>query len=178
MSRTKKENDIFNNEDITFDLDKDLDDILKSFNPDENPFDDELPEPDTPLYRVMVQNNIYHTKQRKVYAEYITSNLGCSSMNPIVINEIDDYVHLEYELLEFLLRPSPYRFVDYEVLRQALISENGRAIDKLTVEVSKHPLLSFEEVCSGYEPPKEVLGIEEYYFDITEGYMALSKHME
>lgn len=150
-------------------LENDLEEILKNFESDDNPFDDDLPEPGTPLYRIMRDNNIYHTKQRKIYERYNTSNLGCNINNPIVINETEKYVHLEYELLEYIMRPTPFRFVDYEVMSQELLSDNDKCIDKLTLEVSKHPLLSLEELENISEPVKEVLGQEDYFFDISVG---------
>lgn len=155
-----------------FDLDKDFEELLSDFKLDEddNAFDDDLPEPDSPLYRVLQNNGIYHTKQRKIYEQYDISNIGCSVDNPIIINETEDYVRLEYELLEYILRPSPYRFVDYEVLGQSLMSENGRAIDKLVVEIYKHHILTHEELKNDVIPENEVLGTEYYFFDITAGF--------
>lgn len=159
---------------------KELENLFSPGDPEEeteDPFDDDLPEPDSPLYKVMSGNGILHAVERKIYSEYNTANIGCSKANPIVITEIDDYVGLEYDLLEYILRPSPYRFVDYRRTEQRLILEDGRAIDKITVEVSKHPHLSFEEFSPGAVPPREVLGTEDYYFDVTTGYNALYKYL-
>lgn len=163
--------ELFSDFDLNFDMGIADSDLLYTENdPNDDPFDDDLPKQGSPLYNIMEDNHIYHTKQRKIYMTYSTENIGCNIKNPIVIKEIEDYVHWEYELLEYILRPSPYRFVDYEVLCQSLLSDNGKAIDRLTIEVSNHPLLTLEEIEKGIVPEKEVLGIEEYFFDITAGF--------
>jgi len=176
--KEKKFGPLFDDEDddLDYEYDEDFKDFLKEFdrvfkshNPDDDPFDDDLPQPGTPLHQIMQENGIYHTEQRKIYSQYDSANIGCSIDNPIVISVTEDYVHWEYELLEYILRPSPYRFVDYDVLGQALITTDGKSIDRLTVEVSKHPILSIEELANNIIPEKEVLGTEDYFFDVTAG---------
>ena len=91
----------------------------------EDEFDDdgleELPREGTPLYSVMTANGILTLEDRKGYHQYTPDNLGCCMENSILIEETEDYVGLEYEILEYLLRSVPYRFVDYELEKQRLI---------------------------------------------------------
>ena len=136
-------------------------------------FDEDLPEEGTPLHGVLSANGILRTADRARYAAYDPANPGCSRENPIVIGVEEDYVGLEYAVLPFLLRPAPYRFVDYRLVKQALVFDGERALDVLTVEVSEHPDL----LCLSAAPESEgkVLGEEEYWFDITAGYSALAR---
>ena len=87
---------------------------------------DELPKEGTPLYNVMKANGILTSKERRVYERYDQSNLGCAMDRPVLIEETEDYIHLEYEILAYLLRPVPYRFVDYELEEQRLICHEGK----------------------------------------------------
>ena len=139
---------------------------------------DDLPEKDTPLRRVMEANGILASEQRSVYASYDESHLGCNIERPIIIDEIEEYVQIEYELLEYILRPFPYRFVDYELYKQKTIIHDGRVLDVLTVKVYSHPLALFEKKREMKEQSKKYLGQEEYWFDITEGYRYLQSIYE
>ena len=106
---------------------------------------DELPKEGTPLYNVMKANGILTSKERRVYERYDQSNLGCAMDRPVLIEETEDYIHLEYEILAYLLRPVPYRFVDYELEEQRLICQDGKYLDALLVRVYTHPLLDMDE---------------------------------
>ena len=79
-------------------------------------------------------------------------------------------VGLEYEILEYLLRPVPYRFVDYEIEKQQLICHEDRYLDAITVKVYSHPLLIMGENGRLHRTERTFLGTEEYWFDITAGY--------
>jgi len=60
---------------------------------------DEQPKEGTPLYTVMKSNGILTPEDRKKYHKYDTDNLGCRIEKPILIEETEDYVNLEYEIL-------------------------------------------------------------------------------
>lgn len=159
-------------EDDDFDLDLDF----------EDEFDDEdleeLPREGTPLYSVMMANGILSLEDRKRYHQYTPDNLGCCLDKPILIEETEDYVGLEYEILEYLLRPVPYRFVDYELEKQRLICHDGKYLDALTVKVYAHPLLDMDENGNFHRSEPIFLGTEEYWFDITAGYEAMSERLK
>ena len=145
------------------------------FLPDD-PFEEDLPGKGTPLRAVMESNGILATEQRARYARYDAANPGCSKENPIVIAETEDYVDLEYEVLKQLLRPVPFRFVDWRVVRQRLIGDGGRKLDEMTVEVSTHPIARFVDG-DIIIPESEPLGTETYWFDITAGFNAISEKL-
>ena len=142
----------------------------------DDPFEEDLPGKGTPLRAVMESNGILATEQRARYARYDTANPGCSRENPIVIAETEDYVDLEYEVLEQLLRPVPFRFVDWRVVRQRLIGDGERKLDEMTVEVSTHPIARFVDG-DIIIPESEPLGTETYWFDITAGFNAISEKL-
>ena len=139
---------------------------------------DEQPKEGTPLHTVMKSNGILTPEDRKKYHKYDTDNLGCRIEKPILIEETEDYVNLEYEILEYLLRPVPYRFVDYELEKQRLICHNGKYLDALTVKVYTHPLLDMDENGNFHRSEPIFLGTEEYWFDITAGYEAMSERLK
>ena len=103
---------------------------------------------------------------RALYARYNPANPGCNERNPIVIDRTADYWDDEEVALEILLRLVPYRYVDYEVVDQHILSRDGRYIDHVTVRVSTHPLLTEDPDGDIYLPARKVLGIEEYWFDL------------
>ena len=139
---------------------------------------DEQPREGTPLYSVMMANGILTPEDRKGYYQYSPDNLGCCMEKPILIDEAEDYVGLEYEILEYLLRPVPYRFVDYELEKQRLICPDGKYLDALTVNVYTHPLLDMDENGDIHRPEPTFLGREEYWFDITTGYKAIGERLK
>ena len=147
-------------------------------------FDDDdlgdMPKEGTDLYSVMAANGILTLADRARYEEYDPANPGCSEDNPIVIDIPSDEVAvpLEYDLLEYILRPSPYRFVDYEVERQQLVHRNGRSLDVLTVNVYTHPLLTFDSFDNPTRLERQFLGTELYWFDITAAFKALKERFE
>ena len=135
----------------------------------------EDPREGTPLYTVMKENGLLTLEERRRYERYDRANPGCSMENPVVISLTEDYVDIEYKVLERLLRPVPFRFVDYEFVRQALVGSGRRHLDRLTVDVYTHPLLSFGDDGVPFLPEREFLGTEEYWFDITAGFDALAE---
>ena len=139
---------------------------------------DEQPGEGTALYVVMKANGILTPEDRMGYMAYDPSNPGCSIDKPILIAEAEDYVRLEYELLEYLLRPVPFRFVDYELEKQRLICHEGKYLDALTVRTYAHPLLEMDENGDFRRPEPTFLGTEEYWFDITAGYEAMVERLE
>ena len=153
------EDDELDAEDIE-DIEDDEDDLMED------------PREGTPLYAVMKENGLLTLDGRERYGRYDRSNPGCSEENPIVISQAADYVDLEYKVLERLLRPVPFRFVDYEVEKQMLVGSGGLHLDCLTVRVYTHPLLQSGDDGMPFRPEREFLGTEEYWFDITAGFDA------
>ena len=135
----------------------------------------ELAFEETALYRVLSANGILDDDAPERYWRYDPANPGCSLQHPVVIDETEDYVHLEYEVLPFIVGAFPYPFVDYRVQQQALVFEGDRALDILTVELTEPRLPSPDGAGSDSEP--RVLGTKDYYFDITSGYNAISRRI-
>ncbi len=81
------------------------------------------------------------------YESYDPNNKGCNIDDPIVITRTEGYVPLEYLVIEFLVSPR-----EMMPVKQALMKDEGRSIDIITVDVS------------GQE--------QEYYFDVTAGLKA------
>lgn len=110
-------------------------------------------------------------EDRARYARYDTANPGCNPDNPIVIPPSKDYEDDESLALETILRPIPYRYVDYEVVEQRVQVRDGRKIDHVRVRVSTHLLLTEDADGELYLPKKRFLGYEDYWFDIP-GYVS------
>ena len=121
----------------------------------------------TPLWKVLSENDLLTPEGLASYGEFRVENRGSSMENPLVISETDDYVHLEYELLDYLLQ-GPARFVTYRVLMQSLYEKDGRSYDALKVEVTDLDKLLDGEECSSEET---------WWFDITAGFEAMSKEL-
>ena len=81
---------------------------------------------------------------------------GSSPENPIVIPDVDNYVMLEYAILNHLLRGKAYE----RKLQVLMEREDGHHLDMLTVAYSESP--EGEQVT------------EDIYFDISNGYNSLS----
>ena len=93
------------------------------------------------------------------YVVYNTSARGCNPRNPFIIDEIDGYVGLEYEVIGWILETARGIECQWRLLEQRLYSQitddgSQRQIDELLLLVD------------GQE--------ESYYFDITVGMQALS----
>lgn len=87
------------------------------------------------------------------YAEvYDVGHKGCHADDPIVINDIEDYVEIEYAIAEGLLGVWTNRQCRFHLLGQRLMRCGNRKIDCLTYRV-EHPSGDIVE--------------ESYYFDIT-----------
>ena len=106
------------------------------------------------------------------YARYNPANQGCNAQNPVVIDRKVDYYEDEEAFLDALLRPIPYRYVDYEVVDQHIESRRDRYLDHVTVRVSTHPLLSEDPDGEIYLPARKVLGTEDYWFEFPGNYSA------
>lgn len=141
---------------------------------EDDPFAEDLPAEGTPLRAVMESNGILTTEQRARYERYDAANPGCSLDHPIVITETENYVGLEYDVLELILRPVPYRFVDWRVVEQRLLHVGDRSIDELKVDVSTHPIAEWNDG-DVILPEPEPLGTETYWFDVTAGFRALDE---
>ena len=106
--------------------------------------------PESEAEQILHENGI--RVEEEEYVTYNPNNRGCNIDDPIVITRTEDYVHLEYEILDELITAYP-RFSSYERTMQQLTGDDDRSIDILTVEVDGHE--------------------EKYYFDITAGSKAL-----
>lgn len=100
------------------------------------------------------------------YARYNPANPGCSEENPIVISPKKDYELFEEMALRSILHSIPYRYVDYEVVKQHMVRRGDRYIDHVTVRVSTHPLLTDDGNGELYLPSRKDLGYEDYWFDL------------
>ena len=158
------------------DIDNEDEDSSWEDDESDDPFAEGLPEEETPLWKVMEANGILTLEQRARYARYDAANPGCSRENPIVITEKEDYVGLEYDVLEQILRPVPYRFVDWQVVEQRLIHDGDRDMDELKVAIFSHPTASWNDG-NIIMPDPEPLGTEVYWFDITVGFKALDEKL-
>ena len=118
----------------------------------------------TQLNKVLAENGLLSPKERFRYARYDKSNRGCSKENPIVISETEDYIHLEYEVLELLMQQHiGLRYVDYSLKEQHLLGEGEKSFDLLIVDV-----IGLDDEIG------ELQVIEEHYwFDITAGFNAI-----
>ena len=88
---------------------------------------------------------------------YLGGNKECCLNNPIVIDEIEDYVEKEYAVAEGLLGVWTGRQCRFRLLSQQLLGRGERKIDCLTYRV---------------EYPSGDTAEENYYFDITAGFEA------
>ncbi len=88
---------------------------------------------------------------------YLGGNKGCHMNSPIVIDEVEDYVEIEYAIAEGLLGVWTGRQCRFRLLSQHLLRHGDRKIDCLTYRV---------------ESPSGDTAEERYYFDITAGFEA------
>lgn len=118
----------------------------------------------TQLNKVLAENGLLTPEERFRYARYDKSNRGCSKENPIVISETENYIRLEYDVLEILLQQRlGFRYVDYSLKEQHLLGEGEKSFDLLIVDV-----IGLDDEIG------ELQAIEEHYwFDITAGFNAI-----
>ncbi len=85
----------------------------------------------------------------------ISGGTGNSIDNPIVIHRTgsNDYTATEYAILRCL---GIGRRIDWKLLRQSLIHQNGKVFDQMKIETR---MVTEDEI---------ITCIENYYFDITE----------
>lgn len=116
------------------------------------------------LVRIFDGNGLLDLMELGATYTYEPSMKGCNKDNPFVINETENYVHLERSMMDVI-----YQYSDKEnsFVHQELLNVDGRKIDCLTFKVWP----------AGTEEPsvKTKSNTEKYYFDITAGYNALLK---
>lgn len=119
------------------------------------------------LNKVLAENGLLSPEERSRYARYDKLNRGCSKENPIVISETENYIRLEYEVLEILLQQRlGFRYLDYELKEQHLLGDGEKSFDLLIIDV-----IGLDDEIG------ELQVIEEHYwFDITAGFNALSQY--
>lgn len=93
-----------------------------------------------------------------LYSEDGSLHIGNDKEHPIVINETDNYVHLEYVTTDILFH---LMNLEAKLISQHLISVGDKNLDRLCFEVKP----------AQDKKPKEM----DVYFDITAGYLAAWK---
>ncbi|MBR6458495.1 MAG: SEL1-like repeat protein [Bacteroidales bacterium] len=114
----------------------------------------------------------------ELYAHYSPDNLGCSEQHPMVIPRKRDYYEEEDLVLDAILRPIPYRYVDYEIADQTLLTQGDRFIDHIKVHVYSHPLLTEDADGELYLPARKDLGYEDYWFELPGSYSAFNDYYQ
>lgn len=116
------------------------------------------------LVKAFTDNGINSWRQLYHRKECNTELIGCSEDKPLVINDTEDYVHLEYCLADELVFT---RTMAKKCIKQELFDQDQRKIDCLTYKVWPE----------GQDEPNDTsASVEKYYFDITAGYKALLSH--
>lgn len=114
------------------------------------------------LVRVFDDNGLLELMEFGSTYPYNPSKKGCNKDNPFVINEYDNYVHLERSMMDVIYQGGGK---ENTFVKQQSMDCKGRKIDCLTFKVlptdTKEPTSITET------------NIEKYYFDITVGYNAL-----
>ena len=90
-----------------------------------------------------------------LYSEDGSLHIGNDKEHPIVINETDKYVHLEYVITDILFH---LMNLEAKLISQHLISVGEKKLDRLCFEVKP----------AQDKKPREM----DVYFDITSGYLA------
>ena len=90
-----------------------------------------------------------------LYSEDGSLHIGNDKEHPIVINETDNYVHLEYVITDILFH---LMNLEAKLISQHLISVGEKKLDRLCFEVKP----------AQDKKPREM----DVYFDITSGYLA------
>jgi len=112
------------------------------------------------LERVFVANGISTIGSLAKYAYYSSANRGCNVDNPFVIEETDEYVSLEYFIVDFLRYVRKESFPLMKLKSQKFFEMGDRNID----------VLIFEVYANNEEKLKGNATAEEYFFDITAGF--------
>lgn len=128
-----------------------------------NPYEDK--EDAVALVRIFDGNGLLNLMEVGTTYPYKPSKKGCNKDNPFVINETDNYVHLERSIMDVIYQ---YSEKENSFIQQKLMNVNGRKIDCLTFKV--WPV--------GTDEPTTVTATntEKYFFDITDGYNDLKTH--
>lgn len=117
-----------------------------------------------PVLKKELADNLLLTQDSETrYANYDTQNRGCNPKNPFHISYTGpEYVHLEYDFMEYLFSWCMDRILDYEIEleMQSLTVEDGRHMDCLKYKVTN---METNEVTE-----------EEYWFDIEEGFSCVA----
>ena len=98
------------------------------------------------------------------YATFAEENPGCSKENAIVINDKDDYVPLEYDIVDLLLQQRK-ELIYYSLTHQAL--ESDESGDK------SYDCLTFNVIWMDPDTREFYNTEENYWFDITAGFNAM-----
>ena len=113
------------------------------------------------LERIFKDNGIDSIDAMEAFETIEAFPHGLSEDNPFVIKEEENYVHLEWSMIEILLDR-----VDMErrFCKQGVRTVNGRTIDCLTFKTWP----SFDD-----EPETSDENMKNFYFDVTAGYNAM-----
>lgn len=115
------------------------------------------------LKKELAENLLLEEEAETRYTTYNARNRGCSPKSPFRVSHAGpEYVHLEYDIMEYLFSWCTERILDYDIEMelQSLTIEDGRHMDCLKYKVTN---LETDEVTK-----------EEYWFDIEPGFSRLS----
>ena len=90
----------------------------------------------------------------------IDGDKGFRPDDPVVIDETEEYVHLEYSILNVFFWNIPHEVM----IQRMMMTNTGRTIDELVVSVQDNPGGDGREVT--------------VYFDVTAGFNALSQKLD
>lgn len=96
------------------------------------------------------------TAIKDLYKTFSETNPGCSKENPIVLDNSDDYVPLEYDIVRYILKQRE-ELMTYDITNQRLEYHSGRSFDVIVVNV----------MWLDRSQGKFLTAEEEYWFDIT-----------
>lgn len=128
-------------------------------------------EDDETLQQILLQelsaNDLADIECFHKYDRYSPENIGCSQEKPFVLStDNGDYVRLEYDFIDVIFERCSRLWCKYELKQQTLITtDDGRKFDVLEYEVVN----LFRSNSYGESH------IESYWFDITNGFDAMSK---
>lgn len=113
------------------------------------------------LERIFKDNGIDSIDAMEAFETIEAFPHGLSKEDPFIINEVENYVHLERSMMEILLDN-----VDMErkIWRQRFFMENNRTIDCLTFKMWPY----FDD-----EPETSDENMKNFYFDVTAGFNAI-----
>lgn len=116
-------------------------------------------------------NHLQHSYYADRYFDYSKGNAGCNQFNPFIINEQNSwYEVLELDLICFIFNCLPIRAARYVPLETKRVIKENRVLDCITCRVTDDFFASVKEIEEDIN--SRFSHLEEYWFDVTKGYMA------